>query len=517
MYHVSSFLGTDESDVLGLLRYANEKAGETVRIVTLIENTSSRPDITPRHGLSLYIETNGTKILFDMGQDETLLHNARHLGIDLSKVDIAVLSHGHYDHGGGLTAFLRINQKAPVYIHTDAFGQYYNGTQKYIGLDPALREEKRLIFTNGTVSIKPGLVLFDCNDLGWQSNAWGLNRKADMRFCPDDFRHEQYLQIREGEKQILISGCSHKGIDNIASYFQPDVLIGGFHLSKEEDFLELEKTASSLLAGRTRYYTGHCTGEKQYQFSTFLKHLSSEALVLTYAGIHGVTRDVEKKFNQILSIRKRIAANKRIDIYEVTPEMVHEVKPDYSARDIKAVFDYLDGRISVEKMLEEDGMEGEAFEDPNGEGPDLKNDVMDINVQKLFDLFLDRMSDLEKFFALIEIGCSDKYATMTVSQFSVDQTFLNIVAADKKYAKNIQTGDVVIKRPNRQAYTDRDVELKDVKFVGRNVVRYQREQTKLRWKKLKDVLTEDDIMGNKSVEYFQQKWEELIKKYENLC
>ena len=254
-------------------------------------------------------------------------------------------------------------------------------------------------------------------------------------------------------------------------------------------------------------------GEKQYQFSTFLKHLSSKALVLTYAGIHGVTRDVEKKFNQILSIRKRIAATKRIDIYEVSPEMVHELKPDYSARDIKAVFDYLDGRISVEKMLEEDGMEGEAFEDPNGEGPDLKNDVMDINVQKLFDLFLDRMSDLEKFFALIEIGFSDKYATMTASQFSVDQTFLNIVEADKKYAKNIQTGDVVIKRPNRQAYTDRDVELKDVKFVGGNVVRYQREQTKLRWKKLKEVLTEDDVLGNKSVEYFQEKWNSLMEKY----
>ena len=222
---------------------------------------------------------------------------------------------------------------------------------------------------------------------------------------------------------------------------------------------------------------------------------------------------MEKKFNQILSIRKRIAATKRIDIYEVTPEMVHELKPDYSVRDIKAVFDYLDGRISVEKMLEEDGMEGEAFEDPNGEAPDLKNDIMDINVQKLFDLFLDRMSDLEKFFALIEIGCSDKYATMTASHLSEDQTLVNIVAPDKNYAKNIQTGDVVIKRPNRQAYTDRDVELKDVKFVGGNVVRYQREQTKLRWKKLKEVLTEDDILGNKSVEYFMEKWEELLDKY----
>ena len=87
------------------------------------------------------------------------------------------------------------------------------------------------------------------------------------------------------------------------------------------------------------------------------------------------------------------------------------------------------------------------------------------------------------------------------------------VAADKKYAKNIQTGDVVIKRPNRQAYTDRDVELKDVKFVGGNVVRYQREQTKLRWKKLEEVLTEDDILGNKSVEYFLEKWEGIMNKY----
>ncbi len=254
-------------------------------------------------------------------------------------------------------------------------------------------------------------------------------------------------------------------------------------------------------------------GEKQYQFSTFLKHLSSEALVLTYAGIHGVTRDVEKKFNLILSIRKKLAAKYHLDVYTVTPEMIHEERPEYSVKDIKAILDYLDGRVSVEQMLEEDGMEGEAFEDKNYEDPDLRNDVMDINVQKLFDLFLDKMSDIEKFFALIEIGCSEKYASMTVSQFSVDPVFINIVEADARYAKNIKVGDVVIKRPDRHAYTDRDIEFKDVKFVGGTVVRYQREQTRIRWAKLREVLLEDDILGNKSVEYFQEKWEELIVKY----
>ena len=158
-------------------------------------------------------------------------------------------------------------------------------------------------------------------------------------------------------------------------------------------------------------------------------------------------------------------------------------------------------------------MEGEAFEDKNNEGPNLKNDVMDINVQKFFDLFLGKMRDMEKFFALIEIGCSEKYATMKVSQFSVDPVFLNIVAADSRYAKNIKTGDAVIKRPNRHSYTDRDIALKDVKYVGGTVVRYQRERTRLRWAKLRNVLSEDDILGNKSVEYFQEKWNELVEKY----
>ena len=155
------------------------------------------------------------------------------------------------------------------------------------------------------------------------------------------------------------------------------------------------------------------------------------------------------------------------------------------------------------------------FEDKNYEGPDLRNDVMDINVERLFDTFLGKMTDVEKFFTLIEIGCSEKYGTMTASQLSVDSMFINMIEADAKYSKNMSIGDVVIKRQNRQAYNDRDVVLKKVKFVGGNVVRYQREQSKIRWSKLAMVLSEDDICGNKSVEYFQKQWNELSVKYKN--
>ncbi len=83
-----------------------------MKIVTLIEDNNTdvdegltvRPLIT-RHGLSLYIESKGLKILFDTGPDESIIDNAEELSIDLSEIDFAVVSHGHYDHGGGVSAF----------------------------------------------------------------------------------------------------------------------------------------------------------------------------------------------------------------------------------------------------------------------------------------------------------------------------------------------------------------------------------------------------------------------------
>ena len=76
-----------------------------MKVTVLAENSACREDLTPQHGLSLYIETNGKKILFDMGQDDTFAQNAKTLGIDLSQADLAIISHGHYDHVGGLDTF----------------------------------------------------------------------------------------------------------------------------------------------------------------------------------------------------------------------------------------------------------------------------------------------------------------------------------------------------------------------------------------------------------------------------
>lgn len=239
-----------------------------MKITCLTENTCKNNNFICEHGLSLFIEHEGLKILFDMGQTDLFYENAQKLGINLEKIDFAVLSHGHYDHGGGLKKFLEINKTAPVYISRHAFEPHYNGTEKYIGLDVSLKENERLIFTDDEFKISENISLFSCNtkerkhDLG----SFGLNMKINGQFLPDDFRHEQYLLIEENGRKVLVSGCSHKGVMDITEWFMPDVLIGGFHYSKLEPGDKLKEYAKYLDEFNTEFYTCHCTGTLQYEF-----------------------------------------------------------------------------------------------------------------------------------------------------------------------------------------------------------------------------------------------------------
>ena len=112
-----------------------------MRIVNLVENTVCDNGCGAEHGLSYYIETKKHKILMDTGASDLFLKNAKKLGIDLTKVDILVLSHGHFDHGGGILSFAEINSTAKIYVQESAFGGFYKEEQegyRYIGLDPAI-------------------------------------------------------------------------------------------------------------------------------------------------------------------------------------------------------------------------------------------------------------------------------------------------------------------------------------------------------------------------------------------
>lgn len=240
-----------------------------MKITALMENTAAEPDITCEHGLSLYIEACGKRILFDMGQSDAFAQNANYLGVDLSAVDAAILSHGHYDHGGGVLRFFEENAHAPLYVSELAFAQHYNGTEKYIGLDPQIEKSGRLVRTGSEdVSLAPGLTIrkLDPAARTYPSYGQGLCVRCGETFTPDDFLHEQYFEIIEEGKRVLISGCSHRGILNIVHAFSPDVLVGGLHFMKLDPAgEELSRMGQALKRTHTAYYTGHCTGLAQYE------------------------------------------------------------------------------------------------------------------------------------------------------------------------------------------------------------------------------------------------------------
>lgn len=189
-----------------------------------------------------------------------------------------MLSHGHYDHSGGLYRFLQINDYAKIYVNQYAFEPHFNAQNRDIGLDSSL-DKRRMIFLDQPREILPGFTLHTIPDAPVDTS--GLQRMVGTKLVPEDFRHEQYLLVEEEGKRVLFSGCAHKGIVQIARAFRPDVLIGGFHLSKIQEESVLDAIAVALLALPTRYYTGHCTGGMQF---AYLKQKMGDQLEDLYTG-----------------------------------------------------------------------------------------------------------------------------------------------------------------------------------------------------------------------------------------
>lgn len=254
-----------------------------MKITALSENYVSKKGLNGEHGLSLFIETENNKILFDMGQGETFYRNSVSLGIDVSEADVAIVSHGHYDHGGGLKIFLEKNKKAPVYVNENAFGKFYS-PNGFIGLDSAFEKSERIIFTSGETEISSGVRLYMGShvELLEESYSGNLTKEEALGRVCDDFLHEQYLLIEEKGKKVLVSGCSHRGVLNIIQKFKPDVFVGGFHLFSLDAFSgELEVVAEKLSLQNVVYHTCHCTGIEQF---AAMKKNMGEKLSYLYCG-----------------------------------------------------------------------------------------------------------------------------------------------------------------------------------------------------------------------------------------
>lgn len=250
-------------------------------VKVLSENTTSSEKFGSEHGLSLYIETETYKILFDTGASGLFAENAEKMGVDLTRIDLAVISHGHYDHGGGLKTFLRINSKANIYIHQKAFEQHYanrpGGIMAYIGLDEALLSNERFVSCADRFTIDENIELFSgvkAKRLVPSGNV-DLFMKVGDAYVQDDFAHEQNLIISENGKTLVIAGCAHTGIVNIIDQFKaekgslPDYVIGGFHLynhgTKQNEAPDIvDEIGNFLLETHSQYYTCHCTGTESF-------------------------------------------------------------------------------------------------------------------------------------------------------------------------------------------------------------------------------------------------------------
>lgn len=253
-----------------------------MKVITLLENTARKETLCRAHGLSLYLETPAHKILCDMGPNAGFLENAQALGVDIAAVDIAFLSHGHYDHAGGMELFCKRNDHAKIYLHADAFGPFYavDGEKKvrYIGIDPAFRKySDRFVFCRGHQVIDNELQVFsDIATHDYPTSANGsLREKVGEELRPQDFRDEQDLLITAQGKAVLVAGCAHRGIVNILRRAEellgraPDALFSGFHLTNpglgvDEPETLIRAVGEELRRRPTHYYTGHCTGQGPY-------------------------------------------------------------------------------------------------------------------------------------------------------------------------------------------------------------------------------------------------------------
>ncbi|MGM9927085.1 MAG: MBL fold metallo-hydrolase [Bacillus sp. (in: firmicutes)] len=267
-----------------------------MKIINLVEDTKCG-DCLNEHGLSFYIETKNHKLLVDSGATDMFIHNADMLGVDLTQVDTFILSHGHYDHAGGLTAFAKITPDAKIYLKDSAGGDYYHllpESEKYIGIDKKILELPQLIKVKGNMQIDDELFLFS-NFKEQRYPAWSnkeLKQKVGDTFLQDDFAHEQCLVISQGEQHILMSGCAHNGILSILdSYLElfrayPDTVISGFHMMKKSDYTKEEEecirqTARELIKTKALFYTGHCTGQKAF---SIMKEMMGEQLQEFHSG-----------------------------------------------------------------------------------------------------------------------------------------------------------------------------------------------------------------------------------------
>lgn len=254
-----------------------------LKITVLSENQTKNPELKSEHGFSLYVETDNKNFIFDTGASGNFIENAGKLEVDLEKINSVILSHGHYDHTGGLSHF----KNKVVYAHPDLFIPKYKKTDnllfEYIGNEYVrcfYEHNNKLEIRNVTESIE---LFADINLVcGFKKaaseNYFYVKPPCENLYIKDSFNDELVLTINTANGLVIITGCAHSGIINIiekclqiTGQSKIFALLGGFHLSKIEE-KEVKEIAGKIDAYHIENIgISHCTGDVLAKYLTFGK------------------------------------------------------------------------------------------------------------------------------------------------------------------------------------------------------------------------------------------------------